>query len=298
MHRDFLVACLVSMVLHIGALLWLPAPMWVSVVAQEAPRPRDVELVAMALPDPQALHLQEPLEPTPVPQPPPPPPSTLTFDNSRIAPISREQIDGIIEQTSQGVSMQLKMPALELPEHNPVASTPPPLPLPPIDATEVVAALLESSPNAPGQPQGKAPVIGLGQLQLGQKQAPSRWEVPQVDPQLLAPPPPKAATRVKLAIPAPEPELAIQGPVAKREPLSQPPPPEVVVKTNSEIMLKFWVRPDGVVSRIVTVRRGDAALEAAAIRYLSGWRFSPLLPREPQEEQWGTITVRFLRPTR
>jgi len=51
------------------------------------------------------------------------------------------------------------------------------------------------------------------------------------------------------------------------------------------------------VSRIVTVRKDNTALEAAAIRYLAGWRFSPLLPHEPQEEQWGTITVRFLQPT-
>ncbi len=135
-------------------------------------------------------------------------------------------------------------------------------------------------------------------MRLGQKQAPSRWEMPKIDCPLLAPPPPEAAAPVTLPIPAPEPELGIEGPVAKREPLSKPPPPEVVVRTNSEITLKFWVRPDGVVSRIETLRRGDTGLEAAAIRYLSNWRFSPLLPHEVQEEQWGTITVRFLRPTR
>ncbi len=283
--------------LHLGALLWFPAPMWESFVAPDVPR--DVELVTLTVPDPRALNANESLELTPAPQPPPPPPRALTFDNSRIAPISRKQIDGIIEQASKGASMQLNMPALELPKQQPLeALTPPSLPLPPIDTSEVVAALLESSPDAAGQPQGKASAVGLGQLRLGQKQAPSRWEMPKIDTQLLAPPPPEAPPPVTLPIPAPEPELGIEGPVAKREPLSQPPLPEVVVKTDSEITLKFWVRPDGVVGRIVTVRKGDADLEAAAIRYLSGWRFSPLLPHEPQEEQWGTITVRFLRPTR
>ncbi len=150
----------------------------------------------------------------------------------------------------------------------------------------------------PGQPEGKTSAVGLSQLRLGQKQAPSRWGTPKIDPKLLELPPPEIAKPVVLPIPKPEPELGIQGPVAKREPLSRPPLPEVVVKTNSEIALKFWVRPDGVVSRIVTIRKGDTALEAAAIRYLQGWRFSPLLPYEPQEEQWGTITLRFLRPKR
>lgn len=295
MHRDFLLACFLSIVFHLWLLLGLPAPMWESLVAEDAPR--DVELVAMNLPDPQALNANESLDLTPSPQPPPPPPSTLTFDNSRIAPISREQIDGIIEQTSKGASMQLQMPALELPAHETSDMLPPPsLPPPPIDTSAVVAALLKASPDDPGQPQGKASAIGLGQLRLGQKQAPSRLDAPKIDSRLLAPPPPAAAP-VTLPIPESEPELAIQGPVAEREPLSRPPLPEVAVSADSEITLKFWVRPDGVVTRIVTMRKDNAALEATAIRYLAGWRFSPLLPRETQEEQWGTITVRFLRPT-
>lgn len=298
MHHDFLLACFLSIGLHCGLLFGLPAPMWESFEAQEVPR--DVELVAMTLADPPALNtdIRETLDLTPAPQPPPPPPKALTFDDSRIAPISREQIDGIIEESSKGTSMELKMPALELPAYEPPDPLPPSLPPPPVDTSKVVAALLEASPDEPGQPQGKASAVGLGQLRLGEKQAPSRLGIPKIDSQLLAPPPPQAAVPVQLPIPEPEPQLGIEGPVAKREPLSRPPLPEVVVVTDSEITLKFWVRPDGVVSRIVTVRKDNTALEAVAIRYLSGWRFSPLLPHEAQEEQWGTITVRFLRPTR
>jgi TonB family protein len=70
--------------------------------------------------------------------------------------------------------------------------------------------------------------------------------------------------------------------------------PEVQVQAESDITLKFWVRPDGVVSRVLPERKGDAALEVAAIRYLEGWRFTPLPPHESQVEQWGTITIRFL----
>ncbi len=297
MHRDFLLACLLSICLHIGVLMWLPAPMRSPFVADDTPR--DVELVAMALPDPQALDANDSLDLVPAPQPPPLPPRTLTFDNSRIAPINREQIDGAIEQASKGASMELSKPTLELPPPLPLETPlPPSLPPPPIDTTEVVAALLESSPTPSGQTEGKTRAVGLGQLRLGEKQAPSRWGTPKVDPQLLEPPPPEATAPVVLPIPETDPELGIEGPVAKREPLSQPPLPEVVVKANSEITLKFWVRPDGVVSRITTLRKGDMALEAAAIRYLQGWRFSPLRSYEPQEEQWGTITLRFLRPQR
>jgi TonB family protein len=49
-----------------------------------------------------------------------------------------------------------------------------------------------------------------------------------------------------------------------------------------------------VVSRVLPERKGDTALEVAAIRYLEGWRFTPLPPHESQVEQWGTITIRFL----
>jgi TonB family protein len=187
------------------------------------------------------------------------------------------------------------MPTLELPQHQVSDTVAPP---PPVDTSEVVTALLKSSTEASGQVPGKASAVELGQLPLGQKQMPSGLEAPKIDPHLLAPPPLKTAAPVPLPIPKLEPELGIQGPAAKREPLSRPPLPEVVVKTDSEITLKFWVRPDGVVSRIVTVRKDNTDLEAAAIRYLSGWRFSPLSSHEPQKEQWGTITVRFLRPTR
>jgi TonB family protein len=295
MHRDFLLACLVSVVFHLGLLFGLPGPAWNPFVAEETPR--DVELLAMDLPDPQTLNDRAPLESTPAPQPPPPPPETLTFDDSRIAPMSQKQIDEAVEQASKEASAPLQMPALEMPVPEVSDMQPPPSP-PPVDTSDVIAALLKSLPDDPGTTQGKASAVELGQLPLGEKQAPDHLDAPKIDPDLLAPPPPKAAAPVTLPIPAAAPELGIQGPAAKREPLSRPPLPEVVVTTDSEITLKFWVRPDGVVSRIVTVRKDDTALEAAAIRYLSGWRFSPLPPYESQEEQWGTITMRFLRPTR
>ena len=158
MYRDFLLACLLSIVLHIGLLFGLPAPMWEPFAAP--PPPRDVELVAMELPDSQTLNVNAPADLTPAPPPPPPPPSALTFDDSRIAPISQAQIDGAIEEAGKGASSQLNMPALELPAHDAsdlLPPPPPPVDAGPVDTANVVAALLEASPQAPGQAQGQSP---------------------------------------------------------------------------------------------------------------------------------------------
>ena len=131
---------------------------------------------------------------------------------------------------------------------------------------------------------------------IGEKQRPSDLSMPVLDRQLF--------TRAALpSLPVPSAPSAnapagIQGPVAKREPVYRPPVPKVQVDAEGEITLKFWVRPDGVVSRVLPERKGETALEVAAIRYLERWRFTPLLPYEPQLEQWGTITVRFLMQER
>jgi TonB family protein len=210
--------------------------------------------------------------------------------------LDAEQIDGEIEHVSAGASLQLSMPEITIPIKEAPDTLAESLPIPEPDAAEVVASLLEPSSLPPGLPQGKEKPVGLGQLRLGDKQSPSRWEWPKPETVSIAPPLPQA-TPVQPVVP-PQTLSGIQGPVAKREPLSQPSPPEVVVESESEITLKFWVRPDGIVSRVLTIRKGDAALEAAAIRYIEGWRFNPLSPREEQQEQWGTITVRFLLPTR
>jgi TonB family protein len=218
-----------------------------------------------------------------------------TYDASKIAQLDAAQIDGAIEHLSAGASLQLSMPELIIPVREapePVAES---LPIPEPDAAEVVASLLEPSSLSPGLPQGKEHPVGLGQLPLGDKQSPSRWKWPQMEPPEMAPPPEAKPVQPEAL---PQTFAGIQGPAAKREPLSQPSLPEVVVEAESEITLKFWVRPDGIVSRVLTLRRGDAALEAAATRYIEGWRFNPLPPHEAQQEQWGTITVRFLLPTR
>lgn len=291
MRFHMVAACMLSFGLHTGLLLLLPAPSSQHTPVPEAPR--DVELVTATVPLPPAL------QPTPAEPPTAAPPTqetSPTYDASKIAQPDLQRIDGAIETMTAGLSAQLGMPALQLPSQQQSAAAPDMPPLLPPDTTGAIAALLEPSPLVPGKVAGVDKQVGLGEVRLGKKQSPSRMGLPQVEPQLIAPPLPTALPSLPSS--PQEPQSSIQGPVAEREPLFRPPAPEVQVYSESDITLKFWVRPDGAVSRVIPERKGDAILEAAAMRYLEGWRFTPLAPHERQEEQWGTITVRFLRPKR
>lgn len=60
---------------------------------------------------------------------------------------------------------------------------------------------------------------------------------------------------------------------------------------NTEVKLRFRVRPDGSVSVVVPVRRGgDPGADQAAMRALRQWRFNPLTKGDEME---GTITFVF-----
>jgi TonB family protein len=86
----------------------------------------------------------------------------------------------------------------------------------------------------------------------------------------------------------------IKGPAGQRKVIFKPPPPSLQLGATMEIELKFWVLPDGSVGRIIPSRRGDMALEREMMAYLKKWRFNPLSPDVPQEEQWGTIPIKYL----
>lgn len=60
---------------------------------------------------------------------------------------------------------------------------------------------------------------------------------------------------------------------------------------NTQVKLRFRVRPDGTVSFVMPVRKGgDPAADAAASRALRRWRFNKLASNEEME---GTITFVF-----
>ncbi len=96
-----------------------------------------------------------------------------------------------------------------------------------------------------------------------------------------------------ITLPSPQLTALIKGPASDRQVIFQPPPPSVTVESESEIELRFWILPNGAVGRVVPVKKADPRLEALVISYLRHWRFTPLPPDSPQDEQWGMIPFKF-----
>lgn len=78
-----------------------------------------------------------------------------------------------------------------------------------------------------------------------------------------------------------------------RDPMVQP-LPENSANTEAVITVKFEVRPDGTVGRIIPLKKMNPELEREVMSTLRTWRFSRLPGGVPQQAQWGTITFRFV----
>lgn len=79
----------------------------------------------------------------------------------------------------------------------------------------------------------------------------------------------------------------------ERDPL-QNPLPENIASTNATITIKFEVKPDGTIGRIIPLRKMNPELEREVMRTLRSWRFTRLPSGAPQQSQMGTITFRFV----
>ncbi|MEA1921643.1 MAG: hypothetical protein U9N63_03225 [Pseudomonadota bacterium] len=89
-------------------------------------------------------------------------------------------------------------------------------------------------------------------------------------------------------------DFGLSGPVARsRQVLFRPALPKVSLAKDVTVGFRFWVRPDGSVSRVETLKIGDLELVNVAERYLQQWRFSILASELPQQEQWGTVNILF-----
>ncbi len=86
--------------------------------------------------------------------------------------------------------------------------------------------------------------------------------------------------------------LDIRGPAASRKVSYIPPPPQVKVSVAADVLLKFWVLPDGTVGRVVPLVKGDTPVDLAAINHIKRYRFNPLPKDVPQMEMWGVIPVK------
>lgn len=78
-----------------------------------------------------------------------------------------------------------------------------------------------------------------------------------------------------------------------RTPVVQP-LPKYTVDVQAVITMRFEVKPDGSVGRIIPVKKMNPELEQEVMKTLRNWRFSPLPSGVPQQPQWGTITFRFV----
>jgi TonB family protein len=79
----------------------------------------------------------------------------------------------------------------------------------------------------------------------------------------------------------------------ERTPMVQP-LPENNANTEGVITVRFEVRPNGTVGRIIPLKKMNPELEREVMSTLRTWRFSRLPGGAPQENQWGTITFRFV----
>jgi TonB family protein len=85
----------------------------------------------------------------------------------------------------------------------------------------------------------------------------------------------------------------IQGSARSREIIYQPPPPKVNINVEGEVVLEFWILPDGSVGRVIPRQKVDTQLEQAAISYIQKWRFAPLPENVAQLEQLGIISIKY-----
>ncbi len=77
-----------------------------------------------------------------------------------------------------------------------------------------------------------------------------------------------------------------------RAPVSTP-LPVYSEQVNAVIKVRIVVDPQGRVIRRIPLLKGNARLEQAVMDALLRWRFNPLPPNAPQENQTGQVTFRF-----
>jgi hypothetical protein len=83
--------------------------------------------------------------------------------------------------------------------------------------------------------------------------------------------------------------LDIKGPAASRRINYLPPPLESKTIVEGECLIKFWIFPDGTVSKAISLAQGEKQTVVAAIDRIKKFRFAPLPKNVRQVEQWGVI---------
>lgn len=73
----------------------------------------------------------------------------------------------------------------------------------------------------------------------------------------------------------------------------QAPLPAYTENVNARIQVRITVNPEGRIVQRIPLVKGNPKLESAVMDALQRWRFNPLPPGAPQENQTGTITFTF-----
>ncbi len=71
------------------------------------------------------------------------------------------------------------------------------------------------------------------------------------------------------------------------------PVPNYTDQVNAVIRVRITVDPQGRIVQRIPLLKGNPSLEKSVMETLNTWRFNPLPPNAPQENQVGTITFRF-----
>ncbi len=87
-------------------------------------------------------------------------------------------------------------------------------------------------------------------------------------------------------------ELNWEGDI-ERSPMVQP-LPDNTTDSEATITIRFEVKPDGSIGRIIPLKKMNPELEREVMSTLRSWRFSKLPAGVPQQSQYGTITFRFV----
>ena len=189
-------------------------------------------------------------------------------------------------ETSLRSPAPVELPPVAVLDKISISAVPPPLTAPKVPSQELLGRLGRKSL---GRLSGKR----LGGILDDESQKP----VVDID-EILSADAKKALLKIDAAaVKVPDRDYGLSGPVAiNRQVLFRPGLPKVALVRDVSVSFRFWVRPDGSVSRVETRRIGDLELVNVAERYLKQWRFSSLPSESQQKEQWGTVKILFRVP--
>ena len=282
-ERTFLnlaIGLTLSLLLHAYLVVWGP-PLPLQFPAPN--QPTEVEVQLQERPTPA---MPAPEEPVKIAESPPPAPTPIQPAKPAVPPDTKALQEAVQAGRSDGGVPRV---AVQLPE--------PPLSMPPAEPSSEALRMAQSLADSL-QPESRlADLSAPPPLPEPARQVAERKELPplpSLERALRREGAPSRPATLGLPPSSPaNPASHIKGPAADRRVIFQPPLPSVTVENETEIELRFWILPNGTVSRVVPLKKSDPRLEILATNYLRNWRFNPLPPDVPSEEQWGIIPFKF-----